>query len=200
MTTVNDKVAVRERLVDTAARLFYERGYTATGINEVIKEAGVAKASFYHHFPTKEDLLVKCLEVRHDRMMNEVRAFVGQGSTAGQKIARVFEWLGGICGCSKSHGCAYLNMVSEFHDAGSRVREFVRWHKKTFRGFLLELLSAHNLTAGVKGRKLDEEQLEEAADELYLLTEAVFASSPVHQCTWPSETAFRLANDRFGLV
>ncbi|MBX3460122.1 MAG: TetR/AcrR family transcriptional regulator [Planctomycetes bacterium] len=196
MNATADKLSVRNRLLETANRLFYEHGYLATGINEVIKEAGIAKASFYHHFKTKEDLLVVTLEQRHDRMMAEVREVVSQGQTPGEKIARLFEWLGTQCSCgSKSKGCAYLNMVSEFRDAGCKVREVVRWHKDSFRKFLQELISAH-----YRGQSKTEDELEEAADELYLLIEAVFAASPVHQCTWPAETAFRIANDRFKLV
>ncbi len=189
-----EKLGVRNRLLETAARLFYERGYNSTGINEVIREAGIAKASFYHHFKTKEDLLVVTLEQRHDRMMGDLRAVIADAATPGEKIARVFEWLGSQCACGGG-GCAYLNMVSEFRDGSCRVRELVRWHKNSFRKFLLELMAAH-----YRGGNRTESELEQAADELYLLVEAVFAASPVHQCTWPAETAFRIANDRFGLV
>jgi AcrR family transcriptional regulator len=189
-----EKLGVRNRLLETAARLFYERGYTATGINEVIKEAGIAKASFYHHFRTKEDLLVVTLEQRHDRMMAELRQVISPGNAPGERIARVFEWLGSQCACGGG-GCAYLNMVSEFRDASCKVRELVRWHKNAFRKFLFELISAH-----YRGTDISEDALEQAADELYLLVEAVFAASPVHQCTWPAETAFRIANERFNLV
>ncbi len=189
-----EKLGVRNRLLETAARLFYERGYNSTGINEVIREAGIAKASFYHHFKTKEDLLVVTLEQRHDRMMGELRGVIAEGITAGEKIARVFEWLGSQCACGGG-GCAYLNMVSEFRDASCRVREVVKWHKNAFRKFLLELISAH-----YRGTDKTEDDIEQAADELYLLVEAVFAASPVHQCTWPAETAFRIANERFQLV
>ncbi|MBK8206415.1 MAG: TetR/AcrR family transcriptional regulator [Planctomycetes bacterium] len=196
MNIAVEKLSVRNRLLETANRLFYEHGYKATGINEVIKEAGIAKASFYHHFKTKEDLLIVTLEQRHERMMTEVRAVTSSGNTPGEKIARMFEWLGTQCSCgSSTRGCAYLNMVSEFRDASCKVREVVRWHKNTFRKYLQELISAH-----YRGTGKPEEELESAADELYLLIEAVFAASPVHQCTWPAETAFRIANDRFKLV
>lgn len=128
--------------------------------------------------------------------MTEVRAVTSGGNTPGQKIARMFEWLGTQCSCgSKAKGCAYLNMVSEFRDAGCKVREVVRWHKNTFRKYLQELITAH-----YRGTGKPEEELECTADELYLLVEAIFAASPVHQCTWVAEAAFRIANDRFKLV
>jgi AcrR family transcriptional regulator len=56
------KTAAKERVVDTAARLFYDQGYTATGINQIIGEAGVAKASLYQVFRSKEALLLEYLD------------------------------------------------------------------------------------------------------------------------------------------
>ena len=195
MTQTAENLSVRDRLLETAARLFYEKGYTATGINEVIKQAGICKASFYHHFKTKEDLLVVSLEQRHDRMMAELRTVIAQGNTPAEKIGRVFEWLGAACNCGGSaNGCAYLNMVSEFRDAGGRVRELVKWHKGVFRQVLAELVTAH-----FRGTGKPDEQMQDVADEIYLLAEAVFAASPVHRCTWPAETAWRIVASRLGI-
>ncbi|MEM7184121.1 MAG: TetR/AcrR family transcriptional regulator [Spirochaetota bacterium] len=50
-----------KRILYTAIRLFYNQGYNATGINQIIKEAQVAKASFYDHYPSKEQLAKKVL-------------------------------------------------------------------------------------------------------------------------------------------
>src|SRR3990170_8711751 len=47
----------RDRIIDTALRLFYEQGYLATGINQIIAESQVAKATFYSHFSSKENLI-----------------------------------------------------------------------------------------------------------------------------------------------
>jgi AcrR family transcriptional regulator len=195
MSPTAEKLCVRDRLLETAARLFYEKGYTSTGVNEVIKQAGICKASFYHHFKSKEDLLVTTLEQRHDRMMAELREVVSKGTTPAEKIGRVFEWLGNACKCGvSSNGCAYLNMVSEFRDTSSRVRELVKWHKDVFRRFLFELAEAH-----FRGQGKSEDELQDVGDEIYLLAEAVFAASPVHQCTWPAETAWRIVASRLGL-
>ena len=57
----------RRRLLDTATRLFYEGGIHAVGIDRIIAEAGVAKATFYNHFPSKDDLVVAYIE-EQDRL------------------------------------------------------------------------------------------------------------------------------------
>ena len=193
MDQVTGKTTVRQRLVETATRLFYENGYRATGINEVIREAGIAKASFYAHFKTKEDLLVTCLEQRHNQMMAQVQAFIADARSPAERVRRLFVWLGDPQSCG-SRGCPYLNMASEFQDAGSRVREVVRWHKCSFRNMLRDILALHFM-----GKNKTTEQVEQAAEELYLLLEGALAASPVHCCSWPVETALRIAEDRFQL-
>ncbi|MBE7491391.1 MAG: TetR/AcrR family transcriptional regulator [Planctomycetes bacterium] len=196
MTATAEKTNVRERLIETATRLFYEHGYRATGINEIIDAAEIAKASFYHHFKTKEDLLVTCLQKRHDQMMAELRQFIALGDTPAQRIRRVFFWLAESCQChGTSLGCAFQNMTSEFREAGSKVRELVKWHKDSLRELLHELIAARYL-----GQGKTEEELGNYAAELYLLVEGALAALPVQCCTWPIETARKIAEDRFKLL
>ena len=52
-----------ERIIEAASRLFFRQGYCSTGINQIISESGVAKASFYTHFPSKEALAMAWLTV-----------------------------------------------------------------------------------------------------------------------------------------
>jgi AcrR family transcriptional regulator len=61
MSSTNAKSA-RERIIDVAGPLFYREGYRAIGVDRVISEASVAKATFYNHFPAKDDLIVAWIE------------------------------------------------------------------------------------------------------------------------------------------
>ena len=58
---MSEKKGVRERIINTALRLFYTQGINSTGINQIIEESKVAKASFYKYFPSKRDLIKKCI-------------------------------------------------------------------------------------------------------------------------------------------
>ena len=62
MSELAIKQSARERLVATAGSLFYQSGYRGVGIDRVIADSGVAKATFYNHFPSKDDLIVAWIE------------------------------------------------------------------------------------------------------------------------------------------
>jgi AcrR family transcriptional regulator len=65
--------APRERLLDTAYELFSQRGIRGVGIEEVIERAGVAKATLYRHFPSKDDLVLAFLERRHEHWTSDIQ-------------------------------------------------------------------------------------------------------------------------------
>ena len=57
-----NRIPVRKRILSTATRLFYRQGIRNTGINQIIAESKVAKASFYQYFPSKYKLILSCLD------------------------------------------------------------------------------------------------------------------------------------------
>jgi AcrR family transcriptional regulator len=71
----------KERIVATTFDLFAKQGYNSTGINQIIADAGVAKASFYLHFKSKEDLCVEFLNVRHEYWFNELINFSSRATS-----------------------------------------------------------------------------------------------------------------------
>jgi AcrR family transcriptional regulator len=70
VTTSRDataKPAARDRILETAYELFARHGIQAIGVDEIIRRAGVAKATFYHHFASKDDLVLEFLNLREER-------------------------------------------------------------------------------------------------------------------------------------
>ncbi len=65
---MSDGGSVRERILQTAMKLFYSQGIKSTGINQIIEESKVAKASFYNHFPSKRDLIKECV-IEYDKII-----------------------------------------------------------------------------------------------------------------------------------
>jgi AcrR family transcriptional regulator len=83
------KTTTRERLITTAAELFWRQGYAQTGVNEIIHQARATSGSFYHFFPAKEDLLLAVI----DLMSEKLRTEVFEASDDGEPIDRLFSIL-----------------------------------------------------------------------------------------------------------
>lgn len=187
----------RDRLLETASRLFYEQGYRATGVNQIVQEAGVAKASFYHHFPSKEELAVAWLEARHDAWMSAFRSAVEAEDEPEARLDAVFEFLRGWAREPGYRGCAFLNMTSEFPDGKTAVRARVRQHKTSLRRYLArleaELSGEPTDEADQPGSGSGDRTAGGEGDGLYLLVEAAMVESQSFESTWPIEKAHEAA-------
>jgi AcrR family transcriptional regulator len=102
----------RERILATASRLFYQDGVRASGIDRIIAESGVAKMSFYRHFPSKADLVRAFLAARHQSWMAWFSAAV-ERRVEQQGLAAIAGALGEWFAQPDFRGCAFINMVAE---------------------------------------------------------------------------------------
>lgn len=130
----SEPTRTRDRILSTAAHLFYQHGIRATGIDRVIAEAGVAKASFYHHFPSKADLVKAFLELRHRNWMAWYTSAVearlpAEGFAAVGSV--LFDWFDQ----PDFRGCAFINSWVEF--GADFPAAFA--HKEELKGFIREV-------------------------------------------------------------
>ncbi len=132
----------RERIVETAMRLFYRDGLRATGIDRLIAESGVAKMSFYRHFPSKSDLVCAFLEERHRRWFVWFDAAVAQEATDGGHLVAVASALEAWFGDAEFRGCAFINATNEVADPASRERQIAAAHKRDLEQRLIALAAA----------------------------------------------------------
>lgn len=134
----------RDRILRTAHDLFYAEGLRATGIDRVIAEAGVTKVTFYRHFPSKNDLILAYLNLRHEQWMTWFTQALQRhgGPTAGaQALPPVMkEWFEGQA-LGHFRGCAFLNGVSEMGPAMPAVVEATREHKRQMTDAIEALLA-----------------------------------------------------------
>jgi AcrR family transcriptional regulator len=153
----------RERLLRTAASLFYREGIHGVGVDRVLAEAGVTRATMYRHFPGKEALVVAYLELE-DATIKQLFADAAQtaDATPAQLLDAVIEGIAVDATRLHTRGCPFINASAEFPDADSPVRAVVRRHRDWFRATLTEVTKA----AGVP----DPEQ---AAAALVLLRDAM---------------------------
>jgi AcrR family transcriptional regulator len=139
---MNDTGA-RERILETASRLFYTNGYRATGINRIIEEAQTAKASFYHHFSSKEELCAAYLQERHKASVAQKKDYISSAGTAEGKIMRLFDYILDTARQTDFRGCAFINLASEITDYNSMVWKEITSHKQDALGMLEEILAEY---------------------------------------------------------
>lgn len=125
----------RERLLAAASGLFYAKGITSVGVGRIVAEANVTLATFYRHFPGKEDLVVAYLGRAHDLIAERADALAAEAS--GRELVRlVGADVVGQFSRPGFRGCAFLNAASEFEDPESPVRRVVAEHREWYFALL----------------------------------------------------------------
>lgn len=115
--TASKKSEAREHILRTAEELFYSRGYRAVGVDLLISESDVAKATFYRHFPSKDELLVAVLEGHDQRFRQWLEARVGElAKSPVERPLAVFDALAERFGKRSFRGCAFINSMVELAD------------------------------------------------------------------------------------
>jgi AcrR family transcriptional regulator len=126
----------RERLLAAASELFYREGIHTVGIDRVIERAGVAKASLYNTFGSKDELIRAYLEQRRARTEVRVNTAIEKWSTPREKLLAIYAAQGAYIERSHFRGCAFMNASAETQP-GSTVEqtsdEFRAWFRSLFR-------------------------------------------------------------------
>lgn len=177
--------SVRERILGAARRCFYERGYRATGINLLIAESGVAKASFYAHFRSKEDLLVTYMEDAAERQMAGLRDGVMGLATPRHRFLGPLYLLPAWLRATDYRGCPFQAIGPEIPPDLVAARAVLERHRENLRAFFEEL-----------GRELKEKDGRYghvdpvAISGVYLLLlEGTMATAAACRQDWPVKTA-----------
>ncbi len=176
---------VKKTIVETAAHLFYQNGYNLTGINEIIKEAGIAKATLYSHFKSKDDICIAYLEYRDESFLEAIEGFVIKKEKGKKQILAIFDFLKSFYNDESFNGCWCLNTYSELPRENEKVRKKIQSQKKVFLD-LIEKIVSTNLSENTK------KQNQVIAKQVYLLYEGAISESNLHQNSWPINTAKEL--------
>lgn len=177
--------APRERILAVATDLFYRQGFRATGINQIIEDSGVAKASFYDHFRSKDDLLVECIRETAHREIADIRREVGALPTPRDRFLGLFHILPPWLESSGFRGCPFQNIVAELPPGDERIRTIVRQYREEVRTYLREL-TADLIQTDPSLASLDAERI---VGTYQLLFEGAIASAVAYRQTWPVDCA-----------
>ena len=130
----------RERILETAYELFSRRGIRGVGVDEVIERAGVAKATLYRHFPSKDDLVVAFLELREQRWTRELLEAGAKrlGTGPEEQLLAIFDVLDVWFRRADFEACSFINVLLEMgpqHPAGRAAVD----HLANIRSLVQEL-------------------------------------------------------------
>jgi AcrR family transcriptional regulator len=121
----------RERLLATASGLFYAEGINKVGVDRIVSASNVTLATFYRHFPRKQDLVVAYLNAAHEheaRRMDELAA----KATGRDLLRAVGDDIVAMIGRPDFRGCAFINAAAEFEDPEDPVRRAVAEHRQWY--------------------------------------------------------------------
>jgi len=133
----------RQRLLDAASELFYAEGVHTVGIDRVIERAGVAKASLYNTFGSKDELVRAYLEDRHALQVERITRYIARYGTAREQLLGVFEAQGELFAAPGFRGCAFVSASAE------SPGELVELAAGEYRGWVRSLLTDLAREAGV---------------------------------------------------
>lgn len=131
--------STRQRILDTAFRLFYAHGIRAVGVDRIIAESEVAKATFYKHFPAKDSLVLAYLDKVDDIWTGQLMAAASAaGPAPADQLVGMFDALGSACRREGYRGCAFINAAAE-NEAGTPIHDRTLAHKDAVRAWVRSL-------------------------------------------------------------
>ena len=130
----------RERLLDTAEDLFYAQGTRGTGVEQILQVSGVGRASFYRHFPGKDELVVAVLRRRRERWATIT---VPRVLERGGHPLDLFDVLAERLEETAFRGCAFLNTLVEIPDPADPAHREAVEQKDDQQEFFARCLAAH---------------------------------------------------------
>jgi AcrR family transcriptional regulator len=148
-------VKPRTRILETAAKLFYAGGYRAIGVDRLIAESGVAKMTFYKHFPSKDDLIAAYLEQSSQNFWHWIESITQDQPDPRLQLEQIFAGVTNRAIQPACLGCAFMAAALEFPDLEHQAHKVALNYKKDVLAKLTELsIASHALEPEVLGAGL----------------------------------------------
>jgi AcrR family transcriptional regulator len=166
----------KNKILETANELFYGDGIRTVGVDRLISESAVTKATFYKHYGSKDRLIVQYVRYRDKSTRDRVHTVVDGAPEPEKALRGLMAQVSDEIGSPDFRGCAFLNAASEYPDATHPVRLVVAEHRDWYTGVLTGLLAdmGHSMPG-------------DAADELMLACDGArgggYAGDPIAATT-----------------
>lgn len=160
------EIAPKDKVFQTAARMFYQHGYRAVGVDTLAAESGISKMTLYRHYPTKDDLIAAYLKESNDLFWSHFEELTKDAPTAREKLLAFFEGLQGYVQSSFCYGCPFLHVATEYPATNYSGHQVAIEHKQSVRMRFRQLAEE----AGAR-------QPETLADQLFLLMDGAYMAA-----------------------
>lgn len=130
----------RDRLLETASALFYREGINSVGVDRIVSEAGVTRATFYRHFSGKEALVLAYLQRVHDLVAERTAASLALEDPRARLLALAADIAREIR-ASGFRGCAFIKAAAEFEEPDHAVRKAVAAHRTWFASVVRQVFT-----------------------------------------------------------
>lgn len=138
----------RERLLRTATELFYREGIHSVGVDRILAEAGVTRATMYRHFKGKEDLVEAYLAAEDQTIRGYFAAAEAAGPDA-DMLELVIDGIAEDIARYHTRGCPFINAAAEYPDPDSRIRRLISEHRNWFRAALEQAATGRDQPAEI---------------------------------------------------
>ena len=157
----------KQHLIDTALILFNQFGYHATGIDLILAESGVSKATLYKHFRSKEELILGALQLRHEQIVSKLQDKIEANKQNQEKtdpvenVLVIFDNLNEWFNSETFFGCNFINVSAEYAAPNHPINIFAAKHKQVIVNMIAEQLTT----------KENNQTTQQKADQIGLLVE-----------------------------
>ncbi|GGU17132.1 TetR/AcrR family transcriptional regulator [Lentzea flava] len=131
----------RTRLLNTALKIFYAEGIHSVGIDRIVEEAQVTRATLYRHFLGKEELVVAYLNEADAAMRAQAEQAAARGHSPADTVRELSRAIAGGIRSPEFRGCAFLNAAAEYPDPEHPVHRAVLAHREWFQTTVTELFT-----------------------------------------------------------
>ncbi|MGC4851487.1 TetR/AcrR family transcriptional regulator [Micromonospora sp. DT15] len=170
----------RLKLLRTATRIFYAEGIHAVGVDRIIAEAKVTRATFYRHFPSKDDLILAYLREVHQLERGMVDEALAANRSPVDPLLAIANSIAQNIQSPGFRGCAFLNAAAEYPDTNHPVHQELMAHRQWFLDTITTLMAqVHEGTA------------DPAARHFVMLRDGAMAAGCLADPTKVSETFLR---------
>lgn len=134
------RAPAKGRILETANRLFYQDGILNVGVDRIISQSSVTKATFYKHYRSKDNLILEYVKGRRASTEKEVQSIISNAASPHDAVLGLLESVAGELTKSDFRGCPFLNVVAEFSDPTHPVRQLIADHRDWYNETLYELM------------------------------------------------------------